>query len=127
LQVTAQEGTGPDTCWRRAAVPLEACPAIRDAIANGEPPLARCEGCPIQDRELCPDLDGLSRTALLFSAIWDHPAHADYREALLPAIMPRLTPSQVLAWLRRREVIWEERERRMAEAAKRQQPRGEAP
>lgn len=111
----------PESCFRRVSVPPDACRKVRECEENGEDRFAGCDGCPIREPEYCPDLDGLSKAALLFSALWDHPAHEHYRPALWEAFAPTLAPADLLPWLRRREVIWEEREKRAIEAQEKAQ------
>ena len=93
---------------------------MEHAGRNGEPMLAPCEGCPIGDGT-CPEIDDLSHEALAFSCVWDHEAHAGYREALWDLIGPSLSPGDAMRWIARRQAVWETHQKiTQAEIAARQ-------
>lgn len=92
---------------------------MREAIAEEDAWDSRCRGCPVGSAEWCPDIDDLSKAAIVFSNTWDHPAHEHYRASLWEHIAPSLTPAQVRDWLRRREVIVEFHAERQAATIKR--------
>jgi hypothetical protein len=84
---------------------------VSNCIENGEPALSRCGGCPIADKEFCPDIDELSKSAIQFSAYIDHPAHENYANIIWEYLSPSLSPAELLPFLHRRQAVWEEKER----------------
>lgn len=123
-----QEDLDPERChWRNGDLEPGACKGVAEAVENGEPEDARCTGCPVRDSAICPQPDALSMAALRFGGRFDHPAHEAYRDLLLPAVFPRLSPGELDGFLCRRETIWqvldEHRERKRKEQEKRMSAR----
>lgn len=124
LEVSLQEDLDPERChFRNGDLEPSACKGVREAVENGEPEDARCNGCPVRDYSICPEPDALSLSALRFGGRFDHPAHENYRGLLLPAMFPRLSPGKLDGFLARRETIWqvmdEHRERKRKEQERR--------
>lgn len=110
IRVSNQEKLEPQLCFRRhPAIPPQLCLRYASAVSNGEPPGSCCENCPIGDHRFCPDVesDRVAISALEFSSIYDHPAHEGYRNHLLKYIFPVLSPSELLPWIARRQVIYD--------------------
>ena len=103
-----EETRQPDVCCiRHPGIDRERCPGVRACLENGEPWDARCESCNVGKPEMCPELDPLSRKALVFSAWWDHEAHAGYRAEMLDMIGPVIEPYEAWDFILRRQIVYE--------------------
>lgn len=93
---------------------------VRSCIKNGEPFDFGCQACYIKT---LPPLDELSLSALNFSNLWDDEAHEHFREFLWEFLGPFLGTGEVLPWLARRSVIYNERKKIAYEELERERER----